>query len=395
MDLDDLEDGWDLESSTGGPSGPGAHLAPSAPSHHLDGEVKERKDLESKSDAESESDGETDSKKPKKALGQTTPTKYMVFVKSFGHDRKNAILKYNKWVERFKELVDDKLIQYIQGQLECGGKKNRYHIQGHVDWPKKIRFTAANKIFTAHFKMRYGNRGQNIKYCTAEAGEKPGPRVDGTEPFQFGEPKGDVAAKTEGKREALIKDIKDGVPLKQAAWRHPGAYCSMRNGAKDLAAFLCDDGPRPESEERRIIVLWGNSGAGKTRRAKELAKEVATALKLHVAKNVKFVNNFWIGYQGEGVIIINEIMDSGKVPIDDFLAFTDPWDDDCLNIKNWHDGNNSRLIIITGQKHPRDWYPGAFKNAHILRRVTEVVKVKGGVSESEGELDWSSKEREI
>lgn len=111
--------------------------------------------------------------------------------------------------------------------------------------------------------------------------------------------------------------------------------------------------------ERRVSWLHGPSGSGKSRWANDLG-----------AKDVVYKNGFVNGYNGEKVVVFNEI-DKMGMPLDVFLRLTDRYKCDA-NVKGAVMPWAAEHVIFTSTL-PWD---GVFVHEHatqIERRITEII----------------------
>jgi len=92
--------------------------------------------------------------------------------------------------------------------------------------------------------------------------------------------------------------------MKQVADQMATTYVRYHRGFEALYSQLYD-APRDRDQSPFVLVLWGPSGTGKTKRAYELASkhQEATGLSFYV-KNSS--NHWWQNYAGERVVIVDE-----------------------------------------------------------------------------------------
>lgn len=118
---------------------------------------------------------------------------------------------------------------------------------------------------------------------------------------------------------------------------------------------------RPVGMERVIYVYWGDTGAGKSRRAWDEAGDCAYPKD----PNTKF----WCGYQGQENVVCDEYR--GNISISNLLRWFDRYP--CIvEVKGSATVLVAKKIWITSNLHPNDWYPDldqATKDA-LLRRLT-------------------------
>lgn len=115
-------------------------------------------------------------------------------------------------------------------------------------------------------------------------------------------------------------------------------YSSLRSIGSDFQ--------RPVSVSRRVVVLWGATGTGKSRRAWDEAGEDAYA-KCPRTK-------FWDGYSSERAIVIDEFR--GGIDVSHLLRWFDRYPVR-VEIKGSTRPFLGESIWITSNIHPREWYP--------------------------------------
>jgi len=161
--------------------------------------------------------------------------------------------------------------------------------------------------------------------------------------------------------------------LKQVADQMPCTYVRYHRGFQSLHGQLYDT-PRDQQTDPFVLVLWGPSGTGKTKRAFELASkhQEATGLAFYV-KNSS--NHWWQDYSGQRVVIVDEFC--GQSPIGELLKWIDRYP---LAVE--YKGGGCQLQaykwIFTSNYHPDSWYCQglAEHQAALRRRINRVVEVK-------------------
>lgn len=141
----------------------------------------------------------------------------------------------------------------MQGYLELESKN------GKKD--KGIRFSVIRKCFSSriHWEKRRGSAQQADDYTKKDETFSGGLRYSG----------GELSKEFAGKRNDLqdmADDIIAGMSLNQVAAAHPTTWMRMYRGATDLANKV---GPKPADIERKVFILIGEPGCGKTAWCKE------------------------------------------------------------------------------------------------------------------------------
>lgn len=229
-------------------------------------------------------------------------------------------------------------------------ESGRKHLQGYVRLTNATTFNALKtKIFPAncnpHIEIAKGNDEQNFTYCSKEGdyiewGEKakPGRRTD---------------------LETVYNMIREKKPLEDIINENPSTYIKYHSGIDKVIS------KRIKKRERAPIVfwLWGLSGVGKTRLASSISKSTF----------IKDNTQWWCGYEGEDVILIDDF--DGKWPYRDLLRLLDflPYRG---QIKGSSVNINSDVIVITCEFPPHDIYNRSDNEyQQISRRLTRVYNV--------------------
>lgn len=172
--------------------------------------------------------------------------------------------------------------------------------------------------------------------------------------------------------------------LLAVAEQHRATYARYHKGLGALNEMLS------KHRDRRIkptaIVLYGETGTGKTRRAYEIAEK--SGMPFYVKPSG---SKWWNGYNGETVCIIDEI--AGQVPLPELLMWLDrcaytprptPRFDKLRDLRSYpcsveKKGDVSKLAvnkwILTSNHHPETWYgsAGTILVAALMRRFTRVI----------------------
>lgn len=178
-----------------------------------------------------------------------------------------------------------------------------------------------------------------------------------------------------GKRTDLdkaVQTMRNTKSLKQVAEQHATSWVHYHRGFESLYNMLFMDS-RDRSLGTEVVVLWGLTGTGKTKRAYEMASKIRDEqLKPYYVK--PSYNMWWPNYHGEEVIIIDEY--SGAWPIDYLLLVLDRYPLD-VEVKGGNVQLKGRLFIITSNTPPQEWYLTAAqeKKDALLRRCNRNINV--------------------
>lgn len=249
------------------------------------------------------------------------------------------------------EEVKSKL-QYCIYQWEICPDTGREHAQGYAEFKDKVTLKfIKTKVFgdnSIHIETRKGTQEQAIYYCEKEATRKPN-----TKPFIYGE-----IQKFQGKRSDLDQVsslLKQGKTVKEVAEELPNQYIKYNNGIEKLHKLLS----KPNKIESKIcIALIGSSRVRKTSVAYNLYP---------LDKIFKLTSNWWDGYNGEEVIIIDEIT-TGDFKLRKFLDWTDPYPTQ-VNIKGKMDWLKGKVFFFTSNVEMENWCEETKNNPKSLQAL--------------------------
>jgi len=230
---------------------------------------------------------------------------------------------------------------YLVWQYEKGEVGGTVHIQGYVRFTARKDLRAAKNTLNrqdAHMEVAHGTEQQCHDYCTkAETRYREGE--------VHGELKPDEGK--QGRRsdlEAATDRIKKGAAMKEIAEEFPSDFVRYHAGFQAFADAVRPSPPLSRSLE--ILVLWGESGQGKTHRAMEI---------LPTAYVVVGCGRDPFGmYSGQLDLIVDEFQpDEWKLPL--LLRMLDKWKQplDCRyrdRFAAW-----TRVVICTNLT-PDSWY---------------------------------------
>ncbi|ALE29840.1 replication associated protein [Lake Sarah-associated circular virus-27] len=226
---------------------------------------------------------------------------------------------------------------YLVYHLEMGAEGTA-HLQGYLYFGSRIRFSQLKKWFPGsrvHLEAAKGTAVQNQRYCTKEEGRLEGPWEFGSLPDQ-----------SQGKRNDLLAvkaDLDAGASLLEIADDHFSAFVRYHRSFKEYKLLKAP----VANVAKKIIVVWGPTGTGKTRWAFDNYPSAFWKTKSGGSQQ------FWDGYDGESVIIVDEFY--GWLPFDFMLRFLDRYPVK-LEIKHGTVPLCADTIIFTSNKHPSEWY---------------------------------------
>lgn len=260
------------------------------------------------------------------------------------------------------EELDKEQFQYVLACQEEGEEKKHRHWQAYVQFKKKTRFTAVKKVFPkAHIEVCKGTPDENIKYCKKDLEKKRDWFDKETMMYEYGTPtkQGGRSDLTE-----IKKLIDDGGSMLSVAESHFGSFVRYNRGFEKYS-FLKKMDEAKKFRQVEVIVYWGETGTGKTRKA---FAEPDNFL-MHASELGK---NWWDGYNYEKTLIIDEY--DSQVSVTTMLKLLDGYPVR-LQTKGGHTWAGWTKVIITNNVDPLEWHTNA-KQAHrdaLSRRITKTV----------------------
>lgn len=244
-------------------------------------------------------------------------------------------------------------MKYIVIGKEISSETKYEHYQGFVIFKNAVRMDTVKKAIgdTAHVEICKGSAEDNINYCT-----KDGDFVE------YGDrPKG------QGKRsdlENIAKLIKEKKTIKEIFEEHPGSTIRYGRGIERIMRLY--DEKRDWVMDFRIY--YGESGQGKTR-------AVYDEFGIDRVYKKNSTSKFWEGYNGEHCVLIDDFNPRSSIfKYNDLLTLTDRYPE-ILDIKGTSAQFRSKVIIITTNVNPDEWYDGMYNDdglGALRRRVTEI-----------------------
>lgn len=203
-----------------------------------------------------------------------------------------------------------------------------------------------------HLERRAGSRDSAIAYSRKDSTRSAGPWSLGDEGISQGKSKPLKRAYELLKAGCGDRELFEEVP--EVAFRY-------QQGIRAARAALAH--PRDKAITPTILIWWGDSGTGKTRKAVEEYPEAYILTKPNGNGVVWFD-----GYYGQKVIIFDEFY--GWVPYDLMLRILDRYPLK-LQIKGGMVECQATTFIITSNKPWTDWYAGIDDKSAMERRIKE------------------------
>lgn len=259
-------------------------------------------------------------------------------------------IPFDDWKQP-EQLADD--LRCLRGQAECGRGTAEDESSGYKHWQivahfkSAVTLTRAKESFcpTAHIEPSRSSAANEYVF-------KDETYIHGTR-FQLGKPAlnrksaKDWESIYEAAKEGKFDDIPKDVLIR--------SYSQLKR--------ISVDNIKPEGIEKLVYVYWGETGAGKSRKAWELAPNA-------YPKDPR--TKTWDGYQGEENVIIDEFR--GGIDIGHILRWLDRYPV-IVDVKYSATVLRCKTIYITSNLNPDYWYQNLDRESldALRRRFTRVT----------------------
>jgi len=264
-------------------------------------------------------------------------------------------ITYNNYTEDCLErLKIEPRLSYCVFGKEIGKECSTPHLQGYVQFKEKIAFSTVCSLLNnkAHIEPAIASDASNYDYCTK----------DDNLFFEYG------TRKKQGKRNDIhsaCQMIQEGHSMKEVALSNPVPYVKYHRGFEKYKSLMIE----PRNEMPEVIVLYGLTGTGKSRTARQMLPDAY----VWGPEQGKWFD----GYEGQEECIFEEFR--GQLPFGMLLRLLDRYD--CrVETKGSTIQFVATKIVITSPVHPNYWYQ-MFESSddkidQLLRRVKEVKELK-------------------
>ena len=136
--------------------------------------------------------------------------------------------------------------------------------------------------------------------------------------------------------------------------------------------------------KKTILFIYGNSGLGKSRFAKELAKDIIQLAKLNNKKWQSITTagtNMFDEVNGEEILLLDDVR-GDSLTASDWLKVLDPYNISPVSARYQNKIGAAKVIIITSSKHPLAFFYYTKGNAYedlsqYVRRIEHLATLKG------------------
>lgn len=231
------------------------------------------------------------------------------------------------------------------------------HLQGRITFKRMYRMAALKKqVPRAHWEV---TKASADHLYVMKVGSEVIVQVDN---------------RAQGKRSDLDdacdlvkKSIGATRPLKELAKQMPKTYVRFHKGFEALANELVED----RTEVPTVTVLYGPTGCGKSRGAREILGEDTPCCWAPAQRE------WFDGYCGQKNFVFEEFR--GQLPYSMMLNLLDRYTAS-VQVKGGMRRFVATNIVITSPMHPSEWYKNLAANDKIdqlMRRITKIVRLGG------------------
>lgn len=254
----------------------------------------------------------------------------------------------NNWTENEYEAITARLRDVAKFAVVGRevGDAGTPHLQGFFNLKTKSRLAALKRwqgFERAHFEEAKGSDEDSLRYCTKKDEDA----------FQVGEPF------RPGQRtdlEAAVAVLRESGSLKRVADECPVSFVKYHRGLEAYRNLVCP--PKPRDFKSEVIVICGDAGVGKSRRAHDMA----TDGKLFV----KPVGEWFDGWDGVTDLLLDDFHGDMKFSL--FKILLDRYQ--CrVPIKGGFVEARPQRIFITANNTADKWYDYAKLGHDALRAV--------------------------
>lgn len=253
---------------------------------------------------------------------------------------------------------NEETMQYMIWQKE-EGEGGTPHYQGYIQMKAQKLLTGMKKVFgnEVHWEVARGTLEENQRYCTKVEG-----RIEG--PWE----KGEASKKGERNDLAVIAEELRKRPLAEVFEDHPEEAIRYGKGMRYFRSVVLGGERGNETRVPEILVYWGDSGAGKSMRARLMDPDLYN-VPVHEGGVTWFD-----GYDGQETILFDDFC--GGMKYSQMLRFCDIYPLQ-VQTKGGFVNLNHKRIIITSNKPPETWYCHTVQcpAEALLRRIYEFGNV--------------------
>lgn len=257
-------------------------------------------------------------------------------------------------IERFPETV-----RFVAYSKEVGDSGTP-HLQGYIVYWNSVRMTTVKQFLRrAHIEPMHGTLAQSEQYCSKQSAL-----------IKFGD------EPAQGRRTDIItvkRKLDEGMSVMDVMQDESCFNLCQRN-ERSLSKYASHIQMVKRRKLGRVLpevhIRVGPSRTGKT----------SYVYERHGFENVYLVfdntGNWYQGYNGEPVVLFDDVRNSNILPFPKFLNITDGWPTR-VSIKNGDVVWQPKYIYFTSNQQPADWWPTASRVDFdaVLNRIWTITTV--------------------
>lgn len=260
----------------------------------------------------------------------------------------NFVFTVNHYDDNDIEKIKSLSYRYLIYGREKG-ESGTPHLQGYCELTKQTSFSTVKRcIPKAHIEKRNGTAVQASDYCKKDGDydefgkiSNPGKRNDIHQVYE------------------MVKEAKSDYEIQEFS---PLSYAKYHRAIDRMRLNVLRE--NREYKSVRVTVIIGPTGAGKSRRAREIDPNLYQIMTGD--------DKLWFdGYTGQKTVLLDDFY--GGIKYGYFLNLIDGYPFQ-LPIKGGFTWKNWEHVIITSNDHPEQWYTRGFTPA-LQRRVSELTYV--------------------
>ncbi len=197
-----------------------------------------------------------------------------------------------------------KVVKYAIMRLERGSREGSLHIQGYIEFAKRLRLTGLKKIHpTAYWVPAIADAKTNKTYVMKDV-EKDIQVTTASRYLEWGSLETRVKQGTRTDYRNLWESVKKGDDDLTLVEKYPTLWSINRSSISHLRMLVKHKECQKNPFEKRL-VLWfhGPPGTGKSRAARQYAIDRNLRWFVNGDPNLKW----WCGYGGEEVVILDDV----------------------------------------------------------------------------------------
>ncbi len=258
--------------------------------------------------------------------------------------------------DEYALTLSNENVRYFSFQLEVGAEGTP-HFQGYIEFVRSTRFNAVKALLglQVHLEKRRGTRTQARDYT-----RKDDTRVSG--PWEGGEWR-EVSQGQRVDLEGAITTLEELRDLNRVARAHPREWVRFHRGFESLYARTQ---PKRPIAPIKVVLLYGKTGTGKTRRAFEKWPNL----------HRKAPDTRWFdGYENQEEVLLDDFGGKvSKMSLSYTLQLLDIYPFD-VEVKGSYRPLLAKRIVVTTNIHPRLWYDYSNREEQynaLMRRFTSI-----------------------